>query len=450
MENNKGTWWLPEKAESKVSGDLTYASGKEATLSLDGSFEKPSSIFDQSEKFYEIILGEVNHQKITLVNSKKIFSQVTLSGKGDSCSSKFSPVVICKGHHFSNKKELEFSNIMVRYSHLRKWLGSHCGFRKEDNRYLKGFNETSLLLQISPNLRLEIKDFLQKENLKIFNYHIDKTTVIFSHEKTSISKILETLDIFRNFLQILIDEKIEILEIEAQEEYGNIQLIIPHIISANFKDSIAFIPEPITFKTFHENAESYLVNWFTFVKKFEPIYHLFFSDNFEKLYITTRFLNYAQAIEAYHSKKQEKDGNKFFSDTTQHILDDITSFSVITKEMFPENHASTILSKFQWLNWKTLRMRLKELYQEYPRIFPIFIRDKDFFINQFVEIRNYYTHYDSSKLEPNVREMIVLTENARFILLSILLKEIGFKERDIESAVYRYCRKRVTALRSLG
>ena len=169
MDNNKGLWWLPDKEELKISGHLTDTSGKETILSLDGLFEKIDHTRDKSTKFYEIILGEVNHQKITLVNSKNIFSRVTQSGKGDSSTSKFKPIVICKGQHFLSKKELEFTNILVRYSHIRKWLGPYCGSNREDNPYLKGFNETSLVVQILPNLRLEIKDFLQKDNLKIYN-----------------------------------------------------------------------------------------------------------------------------------------------------------------------------------------------------------------------------------------------------------------------------------------
>lgn len=449
MDNIKGLWWLPEKEELKISGDLIYTSGQKATLSLDDSFKKEKRL-DKSEDFYEIILGEINGQKITLVNSKKISSTVTLTGYGDTYSIKFSPIVICKGFHFLNKKELEFTKVLVRYSHIRKWLGPHTGFKKEDNPYLKGFIETSLVVQILPNLRLEIKDFLQKDNVKIYNSHNDKTTVLFSfpQEKLSISDILETLDIFRNFLQILIDEKIEVLEIEAQEEYGNIQLILPNIVGSEFKDSIAFIPEPITIRTFQENPESYLSNWFNFTEKFKPIYQLFFSDNYEQLYITTRFLLYAQAIEAFHQRSYD---NKLFPKNLREILDEFTSFSEITKVMFHQEVADSILGTFYQINRKVLKVRLKELFEDYALFFEVFIRDRNSFINDFTDARNYYTHYnpESSMSEPSYSKMVVLTENSRFILLSIFLKESGFKESDIVSALYRYCRKRVTDIKSL-
>jgi hypothetical protein len=348
-----------------------------------------------------------------------------------------------------NKKKLQFTKILVRYSHLRKWLGPHSGFKKEENPYLVGFIETSLVVQILPNIKLEIKDFLQKDNLTIYNYHNDKTTVLFSfpQEKLSINKILETLDIFRNLLQVLIDEKIEILEIEAQEEYGNIQLILPNIGGSNYKDSVAFIPEPITFRTFQENPQSYLSNWFNFTGKFQPIYQLFFSDNYEQLYITTRFLLYAQAIEAFHQRFYD---NNLFSKSIMKILDDFTSFRETIKTFFQKKTADTIIGTFNSINQKSLSIRINEIFDDYTPFFNLFISDRTQFIRDFVRTRNYYTHYNpNSKSEPSYRKMVVLTENARLILLAILLKEIGFKDSDIHSAVCLYCRKRVTDIKSL-
>ena len=117
--------------------------------------------------------------------------------------------------------------------------------------------------------------------------------------------------------------------------------------------------------------------------------------------------------------------------------------------MFPNQFTSSILRKFQFLNWKTLRMVLKDLFKDFKEIFPVFIKDESNFIDRFVTIRNYCTHYDPLTPKPNYEEMIVLTENARFILLSVFLKEIGLTEQDLKSAIYRYCRKRVREIKSL-
>jgi hypothetical protein len=189
-----------------------------------------------------------------------------------------------------------------------------------------------------------------------------------------------------------------------------------------------------------------LENWYVISKKYAPVYQLFFSDNFEQLYVTSRFLNYAQAIEAYHSRKYE---NSFFPDNIRLIIDEFTSFSKTIKLVFPKHFSSAILHRFKFLNRKSLRMILKDLFKDYKTIFSIFIKNNSDFIDLFVKTRNYYTHYDPAAKEPNYKEIIVLTENARFIMLSMFLKEIGLNEQDIESAIYRYCRKMVREIKSL-
>jgi hypothetical protein len=455
LESVKGLWWLPEKEQTKVPGILSLTSGQQVILSLDGLIEdSPLKELNKLKEaiFYEIILGKAEGEKVTLVNCKRTSYSHSLSGVGDSASSKFNPTIVCKGLHFSSKKDLKFSKIAVTFSHIRNWFGVGIhGIKREDDPYLKGFVETWLFVQILPNLSLEIPNFLERDNVKIFDYYSEKAIIYlsFPKEKLSVTPILEYLDVLRNFFQISIDEKIQVIEIEAREECGNVRLIIPTLTSSNINDRISFIPEPITLLKFISNAQLYLCNWFSFAEKYKPTYQLFFSDNYEQSYITTRFLSYAQAIESYHNRN-EKYGNKIFLDSDlQKLIDQSTILDLISNKFSDVNSAQSVVSKFKWLNEKTLRLRLKELNQEYTKIFTIFIRDRDAFISRFVDVRNYYTHYDAISVEPSYKEMVVLTENARFILLSILLKEIGFYDDEIASAIRLYCRKRVTKIMSL-
>lgn len=440
--DNSGLWWLPEKPDIKLSGHLIYPSGNEAVLALNG-------IFDEEIQFHEIILGDIDGSKVTLVNCLRFFLQKSYSGTGDSFCSKFKLIVICKGHHFLRKADLKFSKISVRYSHLRQWLGPKISGAhiKEIDPYLKGAIEKSLVVYILPEFSFEIKGFLEKEKLFYYSPYNEETDVLFYFKNKSLNELLENLDIFRNFLSICIDEKISIYNIEAREEYGNVQIILPSVLKPASKDDRSFLhPAPIDPHLFLKNAKLYLGNWYRIAKKYEPMYQLFFSDNFEQLYVTTRFLNYAQAIEAYHSRKYE---SRFFPDNIREIIDKFTNFSEIIRIVFPEQFSSAILTKFKYLNRKSLRMILKDLSKDFKEIFSVFIRDTDDFINRFVEIRNYYTHYDPSAKKPNYKEIIVLTENARFILLSIFLKEIGFNEGDIKSSAYLYCRKRIREIKNL-
>lgn len=445
--SSSGIWWLPEKPDDKLSGQLTYQLGNRAILSLNG-------MFDEKVEFHEIILGNIDDHKITLVNCMRVSWTKIQAGTGDSSSSKFSLIAICKGHHFLKKDDLLFNTISVRYSHLRQWLAATVGggekeraYLKERDPYLKLAIEKSLIINFSPEISIEIKGFLERESHFYYSPYNQETEVLFHLKSQKLNAVLENVDIFRNFLSICIDEKIAIVSIEAQEEYGTIQLILPSILKpSNGKDRIFFIPEPIERFLFIKNAKLFLENWFLLVKKYESMYQLFFSDNFEQLYITTRFLNYAQAMEAYHARKYE---SRFFPDNIREIIDEFTNFSKIINIVFAKSLRSAILRKFEFLNRKSLRMILKDFFKDFKDFFSIFIRDKSDFIDLFVKTRNYYTHYNPTAKEPSYKQIIVLTENARFILLSIFLKEIGLSEQDIKAAIYRYCRSRVREIKSL-
>ncbi|MCJ7561102.1 hypothetical protein MUO79_10880 [Candidatus Bathyarchaeota archaeon] len=259
--DNSGLWWLPEKPDIKLSGHLIYPSGNEAILSLNG-------IFNEKIEFHEIILGDIDGCKITLVNCLRFLMRKTYSGTGDSSCSKFKLIAICKGHHFLKKADLEFTKISVRYSHLRYWLeGKISVAYKEKDRYLKQSIEKSFNANILPELSIKIEGFLEREQLFYYSPYNEETDVLFYLKNESLNELLEILDILRNFLTICIDEKISIYAIQAQEEYGNIQIILPSILKPASKDDSAFlIPAPIESNLFLKNAELYLGNWYLIAK----------------------------------------------------------------------------------------------------------------------------------------------------------------------------------------
>ena len=459
MNNAKGLWWIPEKPELKLAGDLIYFSEENPVLFVEGFFEEVnlrevtfSCILKKN--FYEVVVGEINEEKFTLINSVVIDPKITLTGTGDSCSSKLSPAIICKGHHFSNKKELVFEKILVNYSNIGRWLGTGGvkGIKREQDPYVKDLAETSLIANVSPNLLVEIPYFLQKDQIKIFNYYSETAVVQFKfpEQKLFITDILKIIDNFRNFLRIFIDDKVSIREVKANTEFGSMQLIIPQFTNSAIKDSISSRGNIILKRKFIQKFEYFTSNWIAFVEKFYPTHQLFFSDNFEDLYLSTKLLNCSQAIESYYTRNSKYNNKSIADDDKDEIIESSHIKDIILGKFPEKNVISSLFSKLQWLNEKSLRVKLKELYQDYGNILKYFIRDKNDFIDRFVNARNYYTHYDQNNVEPSEREMIGLTENARFILICILLREIGFDEQEIVNAIPLYCRKRVTEIRSLA
>lgn len=444
-----GLWWVPDNPDNRIYGKLSYKCGEYPILSLDGAFVDKR----EESKFYEIILGTVDGRNITLVNCAPLSISFTYTGSGDYARSKFQVLMFCVGHHFAKKNELQFTAVSVKYSHLKKWLGPNI-FHFSDRKETK----TELILNIKKPLEIEIK--LSTFTLKIKGiwegvsglYHDsckrDAVVSIYS-EKTNLGKLFDIIYAVRNFLCLAIGEEISILNINADEIHGKIEIVAPNFIrEKSSEDRISFYPLPIEFNLISKNIEFYLRNWFSFIEKYEPVYQLFFGAMDEKAYPINEFLNLSQAIEAYHSRKYE---NRLFSDQFLKIIDQFTQFSEIIAVLpLPKRSKSAFRKKFEFMNRKSLRMRTKDLFKEYSEIFHIFITDEKDFISTFVESRNFYTHYDLEVKKPIESTKIpFLIENLRLILMTILLKEMGFEQKQIERIIHLYCRTRIREIYKL-
>jgi hypothetical protein len=258
-------------------------------------------------------------------------------------------------------------------------------------------------------------------------------------------KVLKVIQDFRNFIELLTDEEIEINKIMTGEFSHRSEIIIPAVIKkANSDNRFKFCPVPIEANVILPKIELYFVNWFSFIEKYEPVFELYFGELYKKTYITNRFLNYCQAIEAYHSRNGRFD-DKFSKGNIEKVLEKLMEIIETSNlSLFKE----TIRTKLGFITRKTLRMIVEELIEDNEESVSVFISDKQSFADKVVKTRNYYTHY-SSKKKPKVAELIKLTEDMRFLLVAIMLKEIGFEQSIIKRTVGLYCRDRVRVIYGL-
>jgi hypothetical protein len=150
-----------------------------------------------------------------------------------------------------------------------------------------------------------------------------------------------------------------------------------------------------------------------------------------------------QAIEAYYTRKYESTYTKM--DMTV-VISQLKGVIDAFSELAPFKEA--ISKKLEYINHKSLRTILKELTTD-AEIFSGFIKDKREFVDKVVDARNYLTHYESSKngvRNIGMLEMIQLVENLRFLVTSIILREIGFEKKEIANSISLYCRDRIIAL----
>lgn len=177
------------------------------------------------------------------------------------------------------------------------------------------------------------------------------------------------------------------------------------------------------------------------IENLTPIYDLFFGTMYNPhLYPNHMFLSLAQALESYHGRTFDSNimPNELFKEAKAHI------FEIINR--VPGKYRQQLEPKVAFdINRKTFRKRVKELFDKYGHLFGSFINDKNTFIAEVVDTRNYYTHYppELEARAAKLKDLPFLSQSLRFILIVILLKEIGFSDRLTEQALTRYMRFRI-------
>jgi len=122
----QGQWWLSNKPETRISGDLSI---KERKLELNGCFEElKSGSFGGAPKFISIqkdntILGisKKGGKKYTLeFYDEHSFSLSSPGYKADT----YSLGTIFEGDHFPQTDKLSFSKYYVEFPYLFEWINN--------------------------------------------------------------------------------------------------------------------------------------------------------------------------------------------------------------------------------------------------------------------------------------------------------------------------------------
>lgn len=448
VKQYSGMWWLSENPEKKIHGNLIHHVGHLPILSLEGAFIEKK----EEGEFYETILGLVDSKKITLIDCVRLnFSDVN-AGAINYFRSKYNVTLLLIGKYFPKKSEIEFKYVNVKFSNIKEWL-THSLFSVS---HLEE-NDSETIWQINKPLEKQIQ--LDQFTIKItgviessHSFFLDtfpRDVLISIHaQKMSLQKVIEIINSLRNFFEVLIGQNVLIRHIfyYEGEDFKKISAICPFFEKSRY-NTHKTVPHPVEFESISQNLQTIFQNWFSFAQKYEPVYDLFFSLANERGYVRTPFLVLSQAIEAYHSRKYD---NKLFSDDIRKEIDGSTQFSKKMCEVIAEPLREPFKHKMKYVNRKSLSMQIKELFEQ-NQVFKIFVKDEKQFIRQFVDTRNYLTHYDPEITEPPTEQSKIpfLTDTLRFMIISIILKEIGLKESEIERAIKIYYAYRITDTYSL-
>jgi len=459
----KGHWWLPENEKFRLYGDLVFTPKELITLNLLGNFILTPSLNEKNEitissdqglEKIEIVLGIANGRKVTLYKCIESSSKKGFSNNISYQESIINSSLLFINMHFKNSSEIKFKNIVLSFSNLYNWLKVNliklsniddnitCSFKnylKKEYEIDENFkllfewnpsfsrsyqNSEEYFIKAEPIIRLEFKEEVPFENYlyeKIFQIRNFLTLAI--GNPLNINYLVGENESNTNFLQN--NQKIyEPIYIMFHYDYDFTNNISPVLIDKyqNFKYSDII-----------DNFSFYLKNWFEKDEILSRIIDLFFGTIYNKnLSLEIKFLSLIIVLEGYHRiiygnetlppEEHEKRINRILSSVSKEDYD------WLKKEL-------------EYSNEPSLRQRLKNILydDELSDAFSKFIKDKDKFINEIVNLRNYFVHYNKNLKEPffSKTNLYKICNILRKIFEICLLKEIGFKKEKIEELINR-------------
>ncbi len=447
----EGVWWLPETPDEKISGKITYDYGQNPTLSLNGMFGD-----SEGEEFFPIILGDCKGKKITLVRCFTLgTSTLSVRGMGSYQYSNFDAGYLCEGGHFPRREDIKFTRLSVKYSHLRDWLGGRV-FNTSKNEE----TEQEYILRVPKNVpnefvvnnyRLTIRGVVTRQHDGYKDsFGRDALFIVEPFEQENYDSLFRMIYHMKNFLWFAIGDDISILSIKGEvsgaQPWERVNILSAYTMGEKLAEqhhAYAAYGSPIKYSEIEKQMVNIFGNWLKITNELAPVYQLFFGTKEQKLYPVTEFLGLSQAIEAYHSRRF--DNRIVIDELFNRNIDGIDA--IVTR--FPQQNQTEFRGKVQYWNRKSLRKRTKELCAQFQAIFNVFLDDEQAFISKFVDTRNYYTHYDpTAQNHVDDKELMFLTEKVRFMVIALLLKELGLDDGQADITMRIYASRGIRAIYS--
>jgi len=447
-----GIWWLPNKPNNQISGDLEFHPAKGASLQLNGSFTDITDSFESSKE--KIILGVTpNGKEITLFRCFR--SSVPFHIPGYQTST-YQIDFVLLGCHFKKDKDMTFFQVSTNYSLLDEWI---------DKSGLTTNHEMNIDGQLS-HMEIDFK-YTEKEKILIDNFHISfnygiegnvskRGVAITELSLVNISSrkqihLIDFLTKICNPIEEFIclgtgspvypkkmfgrSRKKRIKMPNGKYEYQGIDIYykIRRFIELNSEinqyDLLFLYPQ------ISDRIDYYLSNWIRNYKKLDDSFKLYFGVLREpSLYIDLQFLCLIYALETYHRNIH---GGHFRSESQYHPIKRIITNAIPSD--LETDFKDSLKSKIRYGYEYSLRKRLRDILEQHEDIFQELIGNKKQFINDVVFTRNYLTHHDKSdeKKAKKDTELYYLFQKVKLILVACFLTEIGMDKEMIKQLIHR-------------
>lgn len=443
ITNKFGLFWIEEDENNQFEGMIKK--NKE-----DFTFSTLNKDFKEYGDFV-LINGVIYNHKISfLIINYPIETTNSVCANNFLSEKTFFITYLFEGIHFDNVENIKFKNITLKIDNI----SSSIDLPKVKYEFKK---EKPLTVLPTEDIIIELNDF----NIRIKSDYFDSETnlgngksikieeeiqVIIEYCKgQNVDRIINDIKIIENLFTFLTGNS-NILEIYEVNEFGNIYMKIPiYSTESNNKRNYGSIALN------KENIKNIFKKWFDFYEDFELYYSVDSTIN-----APTLFLTYAQIIESYHRKrykgtyveeeKFKKINKKLYNCIKESDEIKDLNISKSKKGKLKGKIHDSIKFSYEY----SLKDRLIELFNELNRydkfkeILKKFIdedieKDIDKFSKILKSTRNYYTHYGTKENEVvEGKELIELNNALEIIINLIILRDLGFSEKEINEITKKH------------
>ncbi len=441
----KGLWFIPDKEEDALTGQLHFDGSDRPTLDVVGSFYPPEELFSRKLKDLSVIWGHTTDgRKVTLFECNVSNFQINNQAVVPTFTYRCSMAVV--GGHFKDPNEIKCREIFVEFTLLEDWLGQDCFHpsHKEGNEGVVEIKKPNLIeFNISDKIvgRFETTWSMNssKEGRQKLLLHQTSSLALIADEEKTIDEFREVIYHFQRFMAFATGENVYAREIK----FGDLETIQANAgkrMSVVYPIEVFTAPPagkvdllmPFSYRKIAGVFEEVIANWFACREHLEPVFNLYFDVHYNRFrFNENSFLNTIQAIETFHRRT----GKNNVLDKEEHKK----RIEGILKTVNAED-AKWLKEKLMFSNEPSLHQRLEDLIDSYhTQLLAKIIGDKQAFIQRVKWSRNYYTHYDSSNEKKALTDSELFYENEKLkiLLKTCLLREIGFDEDTIGEVMKR-------------
>jgi hypothetical protein len=358
------------------------------------------------------------------------------------------PRTVCLGAWFSADEAIAFDKVFVRLSSLHPWTAVS-GFEPKWFMIPPAEGETvTQNFTRPPDHRAELRDGTviklsfplreRTEGLYTFEKTFTQATrfVFEFPEPRELEHVQSVVFTLRNLLTLAVGEAVRVTELvgyrnpmpteqlpigrEAEILYQHLEN--PHARELPHHHHMVFVLPDMA-----ERFEHHMAQWFDHASELGRVLDLYFATlHVAFVYLETRFMNFAQAIEGYHRRRLNRlaYSEETFEAYTASILEHVSGR--------PRRLAKKAL---RHANEVSLEERLKDVLQLLNDSgLSVLVAGKvtaDAFARRAAEIRNIYAHNLTGE-EPEQPELVVLTYQLKTLVEALFLHEIGFEPRAID------------------